>query len=112
MSLQLKVLQPQLLSPVWCYILRDADLEPIERIGTGVSIFGGQRPNYGTYSVSVDGQTVSSGSVQSNDQATQQLLGSVSGLPYGSHTAVLTNTGGNPVDIDRIDFQTQIGQSG
>ncbi|KAF9567970.1 hypothetical protein CPC08DRAFT_702790 [Agrocybe pediades] len=80
--------------------------------GTGITLLGGRKPNYGTYSFSVDGQIVSSGSAQANDQVAQQILGSVEGLAYGSHTAVLTNTGGNPVDLDRIDFQTQIGQAG
>lgn len=80
--------------------------------GTGLWIFGGHRSNYGTYSVSVDGQTVSSGSAQSDEGAVRQLLGSVSGLPYGSHTAVLTNTGGGPIDIDSVDFEAQVGPAG
>ncbi|KAH9485090.1 A type blood alpha-D-galactosamine galactosaminidase [Psilocybe cubensis] len=80
--------------------------------GTGLSIFGGRRSNYGTYSLSVDGQTVSNGNAQSNDPSTQQLLGTVSRLPYGQHTAVLTNTGSNPIDIDWVDFEAQIGTSG
>ncbi|PPQ87445.1 hypothetical protein CVT25_008181 [Psilocybe cyanescens] len=80
--------------------------------GTGLAIFGGHRSNYGTYSISVDGQTISSGNAQSSDSSTQQLLGSASGLPYGSHTAVLTNTGGNPIDIDWVDFEAQVGPPG
>ncbi|KAF9478820.1 hypothetical protein BDN70DRAFT_879533 [Pholiota conissans] len=76
--------------------------------GTGVWIFGGHRPNYGTYSIMVDGQTVVSGSSQANNASGNQLLGSASGLPYGFHTAILTNTGGAPIDIDWIDFETQV----
>jgi len=89
---------------------RFPDNDPIP--GTGLWIFGGHRSNYGTYSVSVDGQTVSSGSAQSDGGAVRQLLGSVSGLPYGSHTAVLTNTGGGPIDIDSVDFEAQVGPAG
>lgn len=80
--------------------------------GTGLSIFGGHRSNYGTYSISLDGQTISSGSSQSNDLSTRQLLGSASGLPYGSHTAVLTSTGGGPIDIDWVDVNARAGPPG
>ncbi|KAF8973071.1 hypothetical protein BDZ97DRAFT_1912656 [Flammula alnicola] len=80
--------------------------------GTGLSIFGAHRPNYGTYSITMDGQTIASGSSQAIDASTRQLLGAVSGLAYGTHTAILTNTGGAPVDIDWVDFETQIGGPG
>ncbi|KAF8160756.1 hypothetical protein B0H34DRAFT_697962 [Crassisporium funariophilum] len=80
--------------------------------GTGLSIFGGHRSNYGTYSIAVDGQTITSGSAESADSSVQQLLGTVSGLPDGPHTAVLTNTGGNPIDIDWIDFENRVGDPG
>ncbi|CAA7261734.1 unnamed protein product [Cyclocybe aegerita] len=80
--------------------------------GTGLSIFGGLRPNYGTYSISVDGRTVSSGSARSNEASFRQLLGAASGLPYGTHTAVITNSNGAPIDIDWVDFETQVGRSG
>ncbi|KAF8197847.1 hypothetical protein BJ912DRAFT_1076102 [Pholiota molesta] len=76
--------------------------------GTGLSIFGGRRPNYGTYSITVDGQVITSGSSQANVASGNQLLGSASGLVYGSHTVVLTNTGGVPIDIDWIEFETQV----
>jgi len=80
--------------------------------GTGLSIYGGHRSNYGTYSISVDGQTVTSGSAQASDASARQLLGAAFGLPYGSHTAVLTNTGGGSIDIDSVDFEAQVGQPG
>ncbi|KAF9050012.1 hypothetical protein BJ165DRAFT_1455802 [Panaeolus papilionaceus] len=80
--------------------------------GSGFSIFGGHRPNYGTYSISVDGQVVQNGSSQSTSPSAQQLLSSVSGLPNGLHTVTFTNTGNGPVDIDWIDFESQVGESG
>ena len=89
---------------------RDAAKPPPR--GTGLSIFGGHRSNYGTYSISVDGQTISSGSSQSNDSSSRQLLGSASGLPYGNHTAVLTSTSGGPIDIDWVDFNARVGPQG
>jgi hypothetical protein len=80
--------------------------------GTGLSIFGAHRSNYGTYSISIDGQEIETATAQANNNATRQVLGSTSGLSYSSHTAVFTNTGGAPVDIDFIEFEAQIGQPG
>ncbi|KAF5322600.1 hypothetical protein D9619_001541 [Psilocybe cf. subviscida] len=81
-------------------------------VGTGVSIFGGRRPNYGAYTVSVDGNTIQTGTSQASQDLSRQQLASATGLSYGNHTLVLTNTGGAPVDIDSIDFQTSGGPSG
>ncbi|KAF8904427.1 hypothetical protein CPB84DRAFT_1773014 [Gymnopilus junonius] len=80
--------------------------------GTGLSIYGGHRSNYGTYSISVDGQTITSGTAQASDASARQLLGTASGLQYGSHTAILTNTGGGSIDIDSVDFEAQVGLPG
>jgi hypothetical protein len=83
----------------------------ISAIGTGISIFGGNRPNYGTYTFSIDGQTVANGNADSSDPLVNQLLGSQSGLTNGQHTAVLTNTGSTTfIDIDWIQLQTRMGQ--
>lgn len=80
--------------------------------GTGIWLYGAMRPNYGEYTVAIDGQATS-GNANSDNPLFQQLLGGQSGLPMGSHTAILTNTGsGSFVDIDSIIFQTQIGSSG
>lgn len=81
-------------------------------VGSGITIFGGRRPNYGAYTVSIDGQNIQTGTSQTSQDLTRQPLASASGLTYGSHTLVLTNTGGAPVDIDSIDFQTNGGPSG
>ncbi|KAG6850950.1 hypothetical protein H0H93_005819 [Arthromyces matolae] len=75
--------------------------------GTGISFFGGHRSNYGTYTLTVDGETVANGDANSTQQPTIQTLGSLSDLVYGPHTAVLTNTGGGPIDIDFINITTQ-----
>lgn len=80
--------------------------------GTGISIFGGLRSNYGTYSIMVDGQNVASGNASSQQDEFKQLLGSASGLANGPHTVVLTNTGTSPIDIDFIDIQSQVGTPG
>ena len=66
------------------------------------------RTNYGTYIMTVDGDTVNSGSAEAGN-FTRQLLGTVSGLSYGPHVAVLTNVNGAPIDIDWIDFEAQFG---
>jgi len=83
--------------------------------GTGISIFGGHRPNYGTFSLIVDGQLVTNGSAEStvpSTVATRQLLGTVSGLINGPHNAVFANTDGQPIDVDSIELQSQVGGPG
>lgn len=77
--------------------------------GTGISIFGGNRPNYGTFSLVVDGQLLVVGTAKSTVPSAPELLGTVSGLSNGPHTAVFANTNGQPVDIDSIELQSQVG---
>ena len=73
-------------------------------------MFGANRPNYGTYTISVDGQTTTNGNATSGVPVFNQLLGSASGLSSGAHTVVLTNTGsGSAVDLDSFIFQGQVG---
>ncbi|KAF9452734.1 hypothetical protein P691DRAFT_756120 [Macrolepiota fuliginosa MF-IS2] len=79
--------------------------------GTGFAITGGRRPGYGPFSVTLDGQQLYNGNPLS-DSLVKNNLASVSGLSNDNHTVVLTNTGGTPVDIDTITFQTQIGSTG
>jgi hypothetical protein len=79
--------------------------------GTGIEIYGGYRPSYGTYSLTVDGKTVASGSASSVGVQTNQLLGSASGLANGPHTAVLTSTGVG-MDIDWVNLSMDIGAVG
>ncbi|KAI0051870.1 hypothetical protein FA95DRAFT_1554110 [Auriscalpium vulgare] len=80
--------------------------------GTGIWLFGAKKPNYGTFTISVDGESVQ-GSAQSTQAAFQQMLGGKSGLPNGSHTVTLTNTGsGASIDLDSVIFETQIGATG
>ncbi|KAF8801427.1 hypothetical protein BYT27DRAFT_7341929 [Phlegmacium glaucopus] len=80
--------------------------------GTGISIFGGQRPNYGTFSFTVDGRLVTSGTAESTVPSTRQLLCSVFGLINGPHTAVFSNIDGQPIDVDLIEFESQVGGPG
>lgn len=81
--------------------------------GTGISLFGAKRPNYGTYTISVDGKVITNGNAQSDTPAFNQLLGEVKGLSSGEHTAVLTNTGsGASLDIDFVQLHDQIGSAG
>lgn len=81
--------------------------------GTGIWLFGGKRHNYGTYTISVDGQTTTNGNATSGGPIFNQLLGAASGLHNGAHTVVLTNTGsGTAVDLDSLVFQGQVGPGG
>lgn len=79
--------------------------------GTGVEFYGGYRPDYGTYTLVVDGQEVASGTSTNTGVETRQLLASASGLTNGPHTAVLTSTGVG-MDLDFINLSTQVGAAG
>lgn len=84
----------------------------MSRAGTGVWLLGAKKPNYGAYSIAIDGDVVQA-SAQSADATFQQVLGGKSGLAMGSHTVVLTNTGsGTGIDIDSVVFETQVGAPG
>jgi hypothetical protein len=72
--------------------------------GTGISFFGGNRPDYGDFTITVDGNVVTTARASSPGLEINQLLGSASGLTNGPHTAVLTNTG-PALDIDHIELQ-------
>lgn len=76
--------------------------------GTGIWFYGANRPDYGSYTVSIDGQATSH-NANASSAVFQQLLGGASGLPMGSHTAVLQTTSAAPVDLDSFIFETQIG---
>ncbi|KAK0461313.1 uncharacterized protein EV420DRAFT_1762598 [Desarmillaria tabescens] len=76
--------------------------------GTGLTIYGGHRPTYGTYTVSLDGQGLSKGNASDIQASSTQLLATISGLPDGNHTAVITNIG-PAIDIDYAIIECQIG---
>jgi hypothetical protein len=79
--------------------------------GTGIEFYGGYRPSYGTYTLSVDGKQVASGTSTSDGVETKRLLAAASGLPNGQHTAVLTSTGVG-MDLDFVNLSTQVGATG
>nr|GAT58561.1 predicted protein [Mycena chlorophos] len=79
--------------------------------GTGIEIYGGHRPEYGTYKLTVDGQEVESSTATAPGVEVQQLLGSATGLANGPHTAVLTSTGVG-MDIDWAKLITSVGTPG
>ncbi|KAJ3807978.1 hypothetical protein F5876DRAFT_67666 [Lentinula aff. lateritia] len=80
--------------------------------GIGITIFGGHRQNYGTYQISVDGQTVVASESSAGQDVLQQVLGTVSGLSNEKHTAVVTSSSASSIDIDYVNVQTQIGETG
>ncbi|KAJ3923914.1 hypothetical protein F5877DRAFT_1681, partial [Lentinula edodes] len=80
--------------------------------GIGITIFGGHRQNYGTYQISVDGQTVVASESSAGQDVFQQVLGTVSGLSNEKHTAVVTSSSASSIDIDYVNVQTQIGETG
>ncbi|KAJ7079072.1 hypothetical protein B0H15DRAFT_859012 [Mycena belliarum] len=79
--------------------------------GTGITLYGGRRPEYGRYTMTVDGRMITDSSASGGGIELQQVLGSVSGLANGPHTAVLTSTGVG-MDIDWANVVTQVGSTG
>jgi len=79
--------------------------------GTGVRFFGGHRPDYGNFTLAVDGQVVQSGTARGDTATARHLLAGATNLPDGPHTAVLTSTGGG-MDVDWIEMVPHIGASG
>lgn len=79
--------------------------------GTGLTIFGGHRTNYGTYQISVDGKVIASES-SAGQNTVLQVMGMASGLSNGQHTAVLTSSSASPIDIDYVSIETEIGEPG
>lgn len=82
--------------------------------GTGVTLTGGRRTGYGSYTVTVDGQTIATGAASTSADSTKQILATVAGLELGDHELVLTNTGadGAQLDIDSVTVAAQMGPPG
>ncbi|CCM01927.1 uncharacterized protein FIBRA_04000 [Fibroporia radiculosa] len=77
--------------------------------GTGFWLFGGLRPHYGTFIVSVDGTQILYGNASSTQPVIDALLAGASGLKMGEHRVVLQNAGTGPIDLDAVVFETSIG---
>ncbi|KIJ67686.1 hypothetical protein HYDPIDRAFT_25166 [Hydnomerulius pinastri MD-312] len=81
--------------------------------GTAFWIYGAKRPNHGSYTVEVDGNSFAGSNGEGNNLF-QQSLFNTSGLTQGMHTVILTNTatGSLYVDIDMIVWQSEVGNDG
>ncbi|KZT10677.1 uncharacterized protein LAESUDRAFT_344342 [Laetiporus sulphureus 93-53] len=80
--------------------------------GTGLWLYGGFRPSYGSYAVSVDGAQILRANATAPDLELRSLLAGVSGLDTGQHTVTLTSDGTGPIDIDYAIFETNVGTLG
>jgi len=80
--------------------------------GTGVRFFGGRRPDYGNYTLTVDNQVVETGTARNETPSMRNLLAGAPNLPDGPHTAVLTTNGGGPIDLDWVEVAPHIGTPG
>ncbi|KAF8552501.1 hypothetical protein OG21DRAFT_1415960 [Imleria badia] len=80
--------------------------------GTGVWLYGANRPNHGSYIVQVDSATYTNLNGAGNNLF-QQSLFNTSTLSQGMHSIKLTNTasGSLYVDIDMIVWQSQVGNT-
>ncbi|EEB96987.1 hypothetical protein MPER_03784, partial [Moniliophthora perniciosa FA553] len=79
---------------------------------TGISIYGFDKPNFGTFTVAVDGQTVDSGNAATTNSSPNKLLASIHGLQKGPHTAIVTNDDTSDINIDYMDVQHEGGLEG
>jgi hypothetical protein len=75
--------------------------------GTGIWLMGSKGPNYGGFTIAVDGRAAQTGTAQQSTTAAGQLLGAVSGLPIGLHQVVLTSTG-PALDFDSFIFESAV----
>ncbi|ESK96616.1 hypothetical protein Moror_6836 [Moniliophthora roreri MCA 2997] len=80
--------------------------------GTGISIFGFDKPNFGAFTVTVDGQTVDSGNAATTNSSPKKLLASIHGLKKGPHTVIVTNDDTSDINIDYMDVQHEGGLEG
>jgi hypothetical protein len=80
--------------------------------GTSVKFFGGRRPDYGNYTITVDNQVVQTGTARNQNPSMRNLMGSATNLPDGPHTAVLTSNGGGGIDFDWLEVAPHIGTPG
>lgn len=78
--------------------------------GTDVVVVGAIRPGYGTYTLTVDGEERTKGTVKGGPLF-KRKLGEVNGLSNGPHTLVITSNGAG-LDIDSIVFTTSVGELG
>ncbi|KAF4590614.1 hypothetical protein EYR40_009209 [Pleurotus pulmonarius] len=76
--------------------------------GTGVSIFGGRKSEYGAFGVLLDGVPYEgNSSTQGNDEAAV-LLFSKNDLENTNHTVKVIANGPKPFDIDKIAWITEL----
>ncbi|KAK7035445.1 hypothetical protein VNI00_011738 [Paramarasmius palmivorus] len=80
--------------------------------GTGIFIYGSDKPNFGTFTVTVDGQKVDTSSSAATVSAPKKLLASVQDLKNERHTVVVTSEGTNDINIDYMDVQHEDGLPG
>lgn len=80
--------------------------------GTGVWLYGGIRPYYGSFTLLVDGVTIVQASASATDPELGHLLGGITGLKMGEHTVSLKADGSGPIDLDSVIFETSVGSAG
>ncbi|KAI0793176.1 hypothetical protein C8Q75DRAFT_547759 [Abortiporus biennis] len=76
--------------------------------GTGFWIYGGLSPDYGRYTVTLDGSPVANLSAFASTLTPQKLLYGTGGLSFREYSIVLTCTGTKPIDIDSVIIQSQL----
>ncbi|PIL29722.1 hypothetical protein GSI_08160 [Ganoderma sinense ZZ0214-1] len=73
--------------------------------GTGFSVLGTRKPNYGQYLILLDGEVQQFSNATAQQTEFGQVLGTASGLKDGLHSVVFMVAGGGPVDIDAIVYE-------
>ncbi|KAG8955860.1 hypothetical protein FRC04_006307 [Tulasnella sp. 424] len=75
--------------------------------GDAIAVYGGVGPQYGPYTVSLDGQDPAQFTANSTNSHTQQILYFASGLGAGNHSIVINNNPtsiGNQLDLDYVQI--------
>lgn len=72
--------------------------------GTGIDLISTMATNRGSFTYTVDGGGTQNGSCYASTSKDQQACVSISGLGYGSHTLVVTKTGGTYLSVDSLNI--------
>jgi hypothetical protein len=80
--------------------------------GTGINIYAANRPDYGSFQLTVDGNVVSQGQAAAASPEFKKVIATSTGLANGPHTAILENTSQSTIDLDMVELVTEFGPPG
>lgn len=80
--------------------------------GSGLQLYGAERPTHGLYQVTIDSRTYSpaNGDVSAGREVFQAPLFQTAALKTGFHKLTVVNLGNSEFDLDFLSWQTPIGE--